>query len=1037
VLSRLVRWSLDRPRLIAWACAWLLVFGLVFVRDIKVAFLPDIAPAQAIVQTEAPGLVAEQVEQLVTGPVESALAGTTGVAQVHSQSTEGLSTVTLTFADGADIAQVRQAMTEKLASVGGGLPAGVAAPRLSPLAAPGGEALQIGFTSDRLGPMALRDLVQWTVRPRLLATPGVAGVALYGGDIRRIEVRARPGDLSDSDLGFLDILAAVRRVTSVAGAGFIDTPTQRVVIDPRGQALTPEAVGAGQIQTPGADPVRIADVADVFEAPAPRFSDALIDGKPGVLASVAGQYGANRTDVVRAVDGAIDSLRPALTAAGVSLDDRQDRPDLFVARVLRAVIVDLGVGALLIAVALILLLRDWRATLISLLTIPIALLIAVVALKLVGWTLNAMTLAGLAVALVVVIDDAVIDVESILARLREAERRHASRADAVLAASLAVRGPVIYATLAVIAAVLPLLALRGAQGALFAPMAGAIIAACLASLLVAAIVTPAFAYLMLGHVAPRGERAPGRLETGYRRVLVRLGAAPRAVALAALLVATLPLAALILAQPAVLPSIHDARLAIRIAAPPGTSLEVMRDYGVRISDDLRRLAGVVGVSERVGRDATGIGGADLERARFDVRLAPGLDAAAQAAVAARARAALRLYPGLDPRVSSGFDADQDAGQAAAVQVFVYGGDLDSLDAAAIAIAGTLKTLPGGAGARVADVARGPVVRVDVDFQRLAIYGLSAADVLDTIQAAFAGERVAQVYRQGRAIDLAVTAQDALRQDPEMVGQLLLRSPSGFSVPLRSVANVYLTDDRSSIVHDGGLRRQVVLVDPPPAALERFIAAARRAIAADVRLPPGAFVEIADSGKAAADAGRTLAINYALAAFGVFALLAIAFDGRSAALILASTLFAVFGGALAVLAMGRAPSVGAIAGFIALLGLSMRGAILLISRLEELVVDGHAPWSFATVAQATRERLEPMLMSAVLVVLGLAPFAARIGAAGHEIVGPMAVVIVAGVVTSALGGLLLTPVLVFAFWRPGLARLARQRRTSETGPPPLA
>jgi CzcA family heavy metal efflux pump len=1035
VLNRLARWSLDRPRLIAWACAWLLVCGLVFVRDIKVAFLPDIAPAEAVVQTEAQGLVAEQVEQLVTRPVESALAGTTGVARVHSESAEGLSTIILTFADGANPFRVRQALLENLASLGRTLPAGVASPRLSPLAASGGDALQVGFTSDRLDPMALRDLVEWTVRPRLLAAPGVARVALYGGQIRRIEVRARPGDLSDSDLGFLDILNATRRATGVAGAGFIDTPTQRIVIEPHGQALTTDAVGAGQIQTPGADPVRINDVADVFEAPAPQFGDALIDGKPGVLVSIAGQYGANRMDVTHAVEAALDALRPALASSGVRVDTTLDRPASFIARTVRGVALDLLVGTGLIAIALFLLLRDAPAALISLLAIPISLLLAIVGVRAAGWTINAMTLGGLAVALGVVIDDAVIDIENILARLREAEQRHASRADAILAASVEVRGPVVYATLAVIVSVLPLLLLRGEQGALLAPMAGAIIAACLASLFVAAVVTPALSHLLLGHVKPGAERHPGRLDAAYRDVLARLGAAPRAVALGALLVVALALGCMLFARPVLLPSIHDDHLAIQITAPPATSLDVMRDYGVRITHDLQRLAGVASVTQKIGRDPTGDDSAGLERATFDVGLTPGLGSAGQETIAAHIRHDLSLYPGLNPIVRSRFDAARDGARTTApFSVSVYGPDLDALDATAARIVEALKTVPGGGNAQVDSDSHAPVVRVDVDFQRLAIYGLSAADVLDTIQAAFAGERVAQVYQDGRAIDLAVTAQDTLRRDPEAVGELLLRSPSGFSVPLRSVANVYLTDGRPMIAHDGGLRRQVVIADPPPRGIARFTAAARRAIARNVALPPGAFVEIADAGRTAAQAGQALAINYGLSTFAIFALLAIAFDSRSATLILASTLFSFVGGAIAVLAMGGAPSVGAIAGFIALLGLSMRSAILLITRLEDLVVSGHAPWSFATVVQATRERINPLSMSAILVALGLMPFAVRANAAGHEILGPMAIVIIAGLVTSTLASLFLLPVLIFSFWRPGLARLARRHRTTNASSP---
>jgi Cu/Ag efflux pump CusA len=358
-------------------------------------------------------------------------------------------------------------------------------------------------------------------------------------------------------------------------------------------------------------------------------------------------------------------------------------------------------------------------------------------------------------------------------------------------------------------------------------------------------------------------------------------------------------------------------------------------------------------------------------------------------------------------------------------VTLFGRDLDVLDAAADHIAAVMKALPGARDVRIENQARAPVVRVDINFQRLALYGLSAADVLDTIQAAFAGVPVARIYQNGRVVDLAVSAQASLRRDPEAVGKLLLRSTSGISVQLSAVANIYLTDDRAVIVHDGGLRRQVITASPADPG--RFLDLAQRAIAARVVLPPGAFVDYGGVDQAPAAAGRSLLIDYALAFFGVVALLAIAFDGRTAALILASTLFALAGGAVAVALLGGVISIGAIVGFIALFGISMRGAILLFVQLEELVLAEHAEWSLQTVMRAARERLTPLLMTALLVALGLAPLAVQAGEAGREILGPMAIVILCGLVTGTLGVLFVLPAMIFALWRPAYARQARRRR----------
>jgi len=1027
MLASTIRWSLERPRLIAWACLWFVALGLFYVRDMRLDFTPNLAPAETTIQTEAPGLVAEQVEDLVTRPIENGLVGTAGVAQVRSQSVQGLSMITIRFAEGADPYRARQAVSESLTAVAGTLPAGASPPRITPLTSLGAQVMQVGFTSSKLDPMALRDLVQWTVRPRLQAVAGVAQVSVYGGRTRRIEVRARPGDLSDSDLGFLDILNAVRRATSVAGAGFIDTPTQRVSIAPHGQALTPDDIAAGQIQTPGSAPVRIGDVSDVVEAPAPAFGDALIMGKPGVILTVAGQYGANTLETTHAVEAALAELRPTLIAQGVDIDANLDRPATFTAAALSGLAWEFAIGAALIAVLLAFFLREPRAVLVALASIPISLLAAVMTLKAFGWTLNAMTLGGLILSLGVVFDDAVIGVDNVAERLREAGHGHGRGADreTILAATLEVRTPVTYAIFAVIAALAPLLALHGLQGALLGPMAVAVIAASLASLVVATVVTPALCMLFHRHQEPLPDPAIlTRLKDAHGRLLRRVCGRPVPILLGAGLLAALAFGALAFCRSELLPPVHDGHLVVEVNAPPATALEAMTDYGERESGALRRIPGVAAVSQKIGRDATGAEGWGLEHTVFDIDLSPRLGAAAQDEIAQRVRDTLRLNPGFRATVASRFDAVQSSLVAAApVQITLYGQDIDVLDAAAGRIAKTLEALPGARGIQLESTARAPEVRVDLNFPRLALYGLSAADVMDTVQAAFAGERVAQIYDRGRVVEVAVSAQDRLRRDPEAVGDLLLRSTSGISVPLKSVANVYLTDGRAMIDHDGGLRRQVITADPANPAL--FEQLARKAIADHVVLPPGAFLDFGGVAKAVEDAQRDLLISYALAGFAIIGLLSIAFDARTAALILGSSLLAFVGAAAAVvLCLGGMLSVGAIVGFVALFGLSMRSAILLCDRLEHLVLDHRAGWSLSTVVLAARQRLTPIMMTALLAALALAPLAFEAGRAGSEILGPMAIVILGGLVTGTLANLIILPAMILVFWRPGYARRAR-------------
>ena len=1022
MLAWIIRWSLRHGRLVAAFCVMLVAYGAAVASNETVELFPNASPAEASIETEAPGMVAEQVEQLVTRPIENALIGAPGVAAVHSQSIQGLSVVSLELQAGADPGRVRQAISERLGQAAGALPDGASASRLAPLSAPGRGLLKIGFTSDRLTPMALREIVQWTVRPRLLSTPGVASAQVFGGEVRRIEVHARSGDLSDSDLGYGDVFAAVRRATGVAGAGFIETPTQRVFVDPHGQALTTDDIAAGQIQVVGSAPTRISDVADVVEAPAPAIGDALIMGKPGVLLDLAGQYGANTLDTSRAVERAMAPLTTALAAQGVKVELGLDRPASFIDSTVRGIAWSVLFGALLIAVLLVLFLRDWRAALVAFVGIPLSITAAVIGLKLLGWSVNTVTLGGLAVALGLVVDDSLIDIENILGRLRQAEIHHASRARAILKASLEVRAPVIYATVLIVIGLLPVLLLNGPQGALLRPLAVTMVIAALASLAVATLVTPALALLFLNHIGPQTppswiERLMGR----YDDALVRIGGRPRLVFGLLIVLLLLSLLGFKLSKIEFLPDFHDGHLTARISAPPATSLAVMRDYGGRITRDLLANRGIAGVSEQIGRAETGEAPAGPEQAQFDITLAPHLSAAGQDKVETQVRAILAGYPGQDPIVHPGLTVGApEVSRGGAVLVRIYGDDLDALDRSARQVAVALQAIPGARHVVAEPAGLAPVIRVDLNFQRLAIYGLSASDVLETVQTAFGGRTAARVFENGRAVEVAVTAQDALRRDPEAAGSLLLRSSSGVSTPLSNVANVYLSDGRTSIEHDSGLRRQVVSADPPR-DVAGFVRLARARISQAVALPPGQYVEISAPEEAAA-ARNHVFTDTALAIGGMLVFLLFTHGSlRACLVILVVIAYALVGGVAAVLLMGGVLSLGVLAGFVTLFGLSARNAMILIARVEDLLSTRKLDWCQETVRIAARDRVSPILFSAVLIAAGLAPLALHAGDPGHEILGPMVWVILGGLLSSTVMSLFLSPALLFHLWRPGPAR----------------
>ncbi len=418
MLAAIIRWSLRFPIVVCALAMILAIYGVLVLTRAKYDVFPEFVPPQAIVQTEAPGLVAEQVELLVTLPIEQAISGATGVQAVRSETISGLSVVTVVFQETMDPYRSRQIVAEALGEVAARLPLGVKTPKLTPLVSSTMDLLKLGFVSDQLTAMELRDLVQWTIRPRLLAVPGVARATLYGGEERQLQVEVDPRELNARNLAFSDVVAAVRSATGVRGGGFIETPNQRVLIESRGQTLTPAELGEAVVPSAGATatggggeaPLRLRDFATVTEGAAPKFGDTLIMGKPGVLLGLSSQYGANTLEVTRAIEDAIAELRPGLAARGVTLYAGLHRPANFIENALRGVRLDVVIGAFLITLVLFAFLRDLRSVVVAFVSIPLALLSAVIAVDAAGWTINTMTLGGLAVALGVVVDDAIIGV---------------------------------------------------------------------------------------------------------------------------------------------------------------------------------------------------------------------------------------------------------------------------------------------------------------------------------------------------------------------------------------------------------------------------------------------------------------------------------------------------------------------------------------------------------------------------------------------------------------------------------------------------
>ena len=1028
MLAALIRWSLRFPAVVCVLALIVIVYGVMVLARAKYDVFPEFVPAQASVQTEAPGLVAEQVELLVTLPIEEAISGSPGVEAVRSETISGLSNVTVIFQENSDPYRARQVVAEAIGEVAARLPAGVKTPKLTPLVSSTMDLLKLGFVSDKLSPMQLRDLVQWTVRPRLLAVPGVARATLYGGEERQLQVQVDPRELNARNLAFSDVIAAVQSATGVRGGGFIETPNQRVLIESRGQTLTAAALADAVVpSSAGGPPLRLRDFATVEDAAAPKFGDAVIMGRPGVLLSLSSQYGANTLDVTQATEEAIASLKPALEARGVTLYPRLHRPANFIENALRGVRLDVLIGALLITLVLFMFLRDFRSVAVTFASIPLALLSTVIAVDALGWTINTMTLGGLAVALGVVVDDAIIGVENIVRRLRGQRSESSSVRDIIQSASVEVRAPVVYATFVVVLVLTPMLLLSGLQGRFFGPLAAAFIIATLASLAVAITVTPAAAFLMLTRTEQHAEPAwLVRLKAAHGRLLKRWCAHPGRVIVGSVIVTALASAALPFFGSQLMPPFREGHFVVQAVAPPGTSLAAVMQTGERISRDFLAIPGVQSVEHQVGRAESGEDTWEPNRSEFHIELRT-MSGREEQRTQEAIRATLEHYPSFQTEVMT-FLADRLSeslsGETALVAINVFGNDLDELDRVAYQVAALVKTVPGAQDVQVQSPTGAPFLRIDLRHERLTQYGFTASDVLDTVQTAYEGATAAQIYDANKVIDLVVRLPPGERRDPESLGELLIRSSSGITVPLRELADISLTEGRTSIMHEGARRRQIVTINPITSDIGGFVAAARATIDAKLKLPGTVYLEYAGAAAGESAARHELLTHAAIAAVGIILLLSVAFgDARSVILILAMTPFALVGGVLAVAVTGATLSIGSLVGFVTLFGVVARNAILMIAHVDHLMAGEGADWSLDTVLRGARERLVPILMTALVTALGLLPLAAASGEVGREVQGPMAQVILGGLATSTLMNLLVLPVLIWRFGPLGASRAA--------------
>ncbi|GJE54321.1 MULTISPECIES: efflux RND transporter permease subunit [Methylobacterium] len=1023
--AALVAFAVRRPGIVLALAMALAVYGILGLGQAKYDVFPEFAPPTVTVQTEAPGFNPEQVEVLVTQAVEVALSGLPGLATMRSNSIQGVSVITVTFGTGSDIYRVRQLVTERLATLSGRLPQGVLQPSMTALTSSTSSVLLVGLTSDSRSPIDLRTIADWRVRLRLLAAPGVGEVLVYGGEVRSFQVQVRPKDLIRFRIGLNDVLVAARKATGVRGAGFVDTVNQRIALQTEGQSLTPEEVARTVLVNEGGASVVLGDVADVVTAPEPAISGASVDGKAGVLLMVGAQYGANTLDVTEKVETALAELRPALERDGITLRADLFRPANFVSVANANVLQALALGGVLVVIVLFVFLLDWRTALISAVAIPLSLISAVLVLRLLGESLNTMTLGGLAIAIGEVVDDAVIGVENVVRRLREHRRTGSSSSESriILDAILEVRISVAYATFAVLLVFLPVLALTGVPGRLFGPLAIAYILAVLASLVTALTVTPALSRLLLAGRKNLPTRDPPVMRGAravYMRCLSRIDRHPRLMITVALLATLAGAAAAPFYGSAFLPDLKEGHLILHMASAPGTSLQESLRLGGHIATGLKAIPGVRAVAQQVGRAEAGYDVGGPQDSEIHIDLERGLDGTAQDRAQAGIRALMAATPGASFSLKTFLTErieETVSGFTAPVVVQVYGSDLDRIEAASRDVARELAEVRGAADVQQKSPAGLPQINVGLRPNDLRHWGLDAIEVLEIVRTAYQGDTVGQAYEGNAVFNVIVILERAARAKLSTVGDLPLRTPSGSYIRLAQVADVYETSGRYAVQHSGAQRVRTVTANVEGRDVASFVAAAKRKIGRSVKLPPGVYVGFEGAAEAQAQARQDLILYSGLAGLGILLLLAIVTGSlRNLAIVLVNMPFAFVGGVLAVGLTGTVVSLGSIVGFVTLFGISLRNTIMMVAHYEHLVRAEGRDWTLATAIEGAADRLVPILMTSLVTGLGLLPLALGAGEPGREIEGPMAIVILGGLATSTILNLSIVPTLALHYGR---------------------
>ncbi len=1021
ILDRIIHASIQRRLLVVMAAVGILAYGIWTATRMPVDVFPDLTAPTVTVVTEAHGLAPQEVETLVTFPIEAAVNGSTGVRRVRSSSGTGISVVWVEFDWGVDIYRARQIVAEKLQAVAAQIPDDVGNPTLAPISSIMGEILFVGLASDTHSPMELREVAQWDIRRRLKALSGIAHVIVLGGDLKQFQILVEPEKLLQYNLSLADVIATISTSSQNSTGGFLIRGAQESVIRGLGRVNSVEELGDLPITVREGVPILVSQVANVRIGAALKRGEGSINGKPGIIIGVLKQPGENTITLTKRIDTELEAIAGGLPE-GMRIEQSLLRQSDFIETAVSNVSIALRDGAILVALILFLFLWNWRTTLISLAAMPMSLALTMIVMNWANLNINTMTLGGLTIAIGAIVDDAIIDVENVFRRLREHRNGGATSElspDMIIyRASREIRGAIVFATLIVGLVYLPLFFLGGVEGRLLVPLGLAYLVALSSSLVVALTLTPALCSYILGSIKSLPDH-----ESVTVVFLKRIYAAPLRFVLrrpwtvisgsAILLAATLALVPFL--GRTFLPEFNEGAITINAVTLPGTSLETSDRLGRQVEEALLKFPEVVSTARRTGRSELDEHAQEIYAAEIDVRLK--MKERGKEELFEAIRNELAKVSGITTTVGQPIAHRIDhmlSGTRANIAIKIFGSDLTELRNSAEQINAVVSAVDGAVDVSIEQPFDVPQVAIRFRPEALKRYGATPGLMAEAIEQAYTGTIASKIIDGQRSYGVLVRYADSNRADLDAIRDTLIDTPIGVKVPLRILADVVSDAGPSTISRENAQRKIVVMANVSGRDLGSVVDDIRKAIEEQVSLPKGVYVVYGGQFESEQAARKRITVLGVAVIAGIFVLLLMALgSGRLAMLTMANLPLALIGGIISVFLGGGVLSVGSLIGLITLFGIATRNGLIMITHYEHLIKEEGASLAEA-VERGSMERLSPVLMTALSAALALVPLVLAGNQPGNEIQAPMGIVILGGLLTSTALNLLVIPALYAKF-----------------------